>query len=349
MANQDMFVGIHVTQGSLEVAVRPEGSTWRLQNDEAGLRDLIARLRKLNLKIVLLAAEGELELPVVAELAIAALPVAMVAPGKLGRYARRTDHRVETDGLAPWILARYAEEQKPDVHPFKYTHVLQLERLTTRRQQLNSILGEERQAFAQASGELRSRIRKHIKRLEDDLKLVARDLEKVITRSPVWPKPFACIRNWTRRQLAPVPRGRLASTISLLIGLILLGAAVGVYTQGNDQDKDASTESPTVAKGQNSQLAGGVQLTKFLASLGGIALGGGVSVALGGILPGSGNPKRYLWFCMVVGLVGVLVATTPGLHDRDMLRVLEPYAATASALAGSALGVFLGLLPQEPI
>ena len=158
MVGQETFVGVQVTQGSLEVTVRPEGSTWRLENDEAGLRDLTTQLEQMNPKIVMLTANVGLELQVVAELAIAALTVALVAPGKLRKYARQTDHRIKTEGLGSWILATYAEEKKPQVQPLKYFHVLQLEKLTARRQQLNAILLGERQAFSQVSGALRARI-----------------------------------------------------------------------------------------------------------------------------------------------------------------------------------------------
>ena len=349
MADQEMLVGVHVTPGGLEVAVHPAGSTWHLPNDEAGLRDLTARLEKMNPKIVLLAAYRGPALSLVAELAVAALPVALVAPAELAKYRRRADYRTKTDGLASWILARYAQEKKPEVRAFKCADILELEKLNIRQQQLNVVLLEERQALAQTSGALLSRIQDHISRLEDDLNVIGRDLEKVIMRSPVWPKPFSTFRNWLRETVSPSPMRGMASGTSLLVSLILLGAAAYFYPYGSNPDNAVSTTAAPAQNVPDTKPAARIQLSTFFASLGGITLGGAVSVVLGGTLLGLRNQKRLLLAFVAVGLAGVLVSTVPALHDQEMLRALEPYSAAASALAGSALGIWLGLLPQETI
>ena len=74
------FAGVDVAKAHIDVAVRPEGRIWRIPYDEAGTEDLVAHLVDMAPATVLLEATGGLELPLVAALAAAALPVVVVNP-----------------------------------------------------------------------------------------------------------------------------------------------------------------------------------------------------------------------------------------------------------------------------
>ena len=95
-----LYVGIDVAKAQLDVAVRPTGDRWAIPNTEAGRQDVLARLAPLRPTLVLVDASGGLELPLVAALAAADLPVVVVtdldraAPGAahilhdVGAYSR---------------------------------------------------------------------------------------------------------------------------------------------------------------------------------------------------------------------------------------------------------------------
>lgn len=54
-----VFVGIDVSKASLDIAVRPSGPAWQVDNSEEGIRQLAERLRQLSpTAIVLEATEG---------------------------------------------------------------------------------------------------------------------------------------------------------------------------------------------------------------------------------------------------------------------------------------------------
>jgi transposase len=75
-----IYVGIDVAKAQLDVAVRPTGDRWAIPNTQAGLQDVLTRLTALPPTLVLLEASGGLELPLVAALAAADLPVVVVNP-----------------------------------------------------------------------------------------------------------------------------------------------------------------------------------------------------------------------------------------------------------------------------
>ena len=70
MEPQKNYVGIDVAKAGMDIAVRPTDERWSISNDEAGIRQLVSRLKTLEPDIVVLEASGGLELPLVATLAV---------------------------------------------------------------------------------------------------------------------------------------------------------------------------------------------------------------------------------------------------------------------------------------
>ena len=99
MEQEGIYVGIDVAKAQVDVAVRPTGDRWEVPHDEAGVRRLVSRLKTLEPVMVLLEASGGLELPLVAALAAASLPVVVVNPRQVRDFARATGTLAKTDAL----------------------------------------------------------------------------------------------------------------------------------------------------------------------------------------------------------------------------------------------------------
>ena len=91
MEQKQTYVGIDVSKAQVDVAVRPTGQRWVVSYDETGLGELVSQMEDLGPSLVLLEASGGLELPLVAALAAAALPVVVVNPPSGSRL--RQGHR----------------------------------------------------------------------------------------------------------------------------------------------------------------------------------------------------------------------------------------------------------------
>jgi transposase len=87
---QERFVGIDVSKAWLDVDGRPAPAPRRVANDSDGIAGLVADLRRLAPALVVLEATGGLELPVVAALQVAGLPVAVVNPRQARDFAKAT-------------------------------------------------------------------------------------------------------------------------------------------------------------------------------------------------------------------------------------------------------------------
>ncbi len=101
------FVGIDVSKAHLDLAALT-GPAERLPNDEAGIGQIVARLRPLEPTLVVLEATGGLEVPLAAALAVAGLAVAVVnprscatSPGRSGSWPRPTPSTPSCSRVSP--------------------------------------------------------------------------------------------------------------------------------------------------------------------------------------------------------------------------------------------------------
>jgi transposase len=77
---EDVVVGIDVAKASLEVAVRPSGEERCFANELVGIAEVVVWLQALGPRVIVVEATGGYEAPLVAELGVATLPVAVVNP-----------------------------------------------------------------------------------------------------------------------------------------------------------------------------------------------------------------------------------------------------------------------------
>ena len=186
MESETVYVGIDVSKSCVDVAVRPTGQTWTISNDEAGIRELVSRLKPLDPAMVVLESTGGLELPLVAALATAALPVAIVNPKQVRDFARATGTLAETDALDAAALAQFAEAVQPAVRPLKDAETQVLSSLVARRHQVVSIVVAEKNRLGSAIAAVRPRIEAHIAWPEQELRDIDEGLRQTLRSSPVW-------------------------------------------------------------------------------------------------------------------------------------------------------------------
>ena len=186
MEGEPRFVGIDVSKAQLDVAVRPTGKRWTLPYDQTGIEGLIPQIVDLEPALVLLEATGGLELPLVAALAAAALPVVVVNPRQVRDFARATGTLAKTDTLDAGVLAHFADAVRPDVRPLKDADTQVLNSLTARRHQVMTMLVSEKNRLGTAIGAVSPRIEAHIAWLEQELNDLGKGLRQTLRRSPVW-------------------------------------------------------------------------------------------------------------------------------------------------------------------
>jgi transposase len=230
------YIGIDVAKAQLDIAVRPGGAQWRAATDERGIAELVARLGALAPTLIVLEATGGREVPLVAALAEAGLPVAVVNPRQVRDFARAIGQLAKTDALDAQVLARFAEAVQPDPRPLPDARAQELSALLARRRQLVGMLTAERNRLDTALPAGRTRIQAHIAWLEQELTDVDGGLHEAIQASPLWREQEDLLRSvpgigptTATTLLAEVPElGRLdRKAIAALLGVAPLNCESG--------------------------------------------------------------------------------------------------------------------------
>jgi len=212
----DSFVGIDVAAAHLDVSVTPSGESWTVAYEAEQLSDLVTRLAAIQPALVVLEATGGIEMPVVSQLAAAALPVVVINPRQVRDFARATGRLAKTDAIDASVLAHFAEAIRPEVRPLPDEMTQELTELITRRRQITEMITAERNRLSRVRSAVRNRIRSHIRWLEEELAAVDGEIADRVQASPVWREKENLLR--TVPGIGPV----VSST--LLAGLPELGS-----------------------------------------------------------------------------------------------------------------------------
>jgi len=194
MASQDVFVGIDVSKARLDVHVRPLGTGFSLGNDAAGHAALIARLRPLRSKRIVLEATGGYERALWLALSEAGLVAAVVNPRQVRESACASGRRAKTDRLDAAVIAHFAETFSPIGirHPDPVADRLG-EHVLYRRSVSEEIAALENQLRRLESAALRSRAERRLAGLRAEVKEIEREMRAIVDGDPAKQALFACL------------------------------------------------------------------------------------------------------------------------------------------------------------
>lgn len=185
-AEAAVVVGIDVSKTRLDVAVLPSGEAWSCGNDEAGIKDLVDRVRVFRAGLVVLEATGGYELGVTMALAEQEIPLVVANPRQVRDFARATGRLAKTDSLDAHMLALFGQRVAPEPRPLADEAAQELRALLTRRRQLVDMLSAERHRLDLAKKLVRKSLKAHIAYLERELRISNTELTGLIRESPIW-------------------------------------------------------------------------------------------------------------------------------------------------------------------
>jgi len=195
MTRPQIFVGVDVAKRHLDVAARPAGDIWTAANDEAGIEDLVKRLRGLRPTLIVVEATGGYELSLVLALAAARLPFAVANPRQVRDFAKGTGHLEKTDKIDAKVLAHFAEVVRPAPRPLPSEATQRVNALVVRRRQLVGMLTAEENRRATAPTEVRGEIEDHIGWLKKRLSDLEGELRQAIKANPDWREEDRILRS----------------------------------------------------------------------------------------------------------------------------------------------------------
>jgi len=179
-----VFIGIDVSKAHLDVAVGKEAEVIRVSNDEKGIAMITALLQAPQPTLIVVESTGGLERPVIKELYLAGLPVALVNPGRVREFAKSIGQLAKTDKIDARLLAHFAEAIKPPRVVLPSEQEQHLSDLVARRRQIVDMLTAEGNHLMSTAIWLRPSVELNIDWLEQQKKEVEEQLDDFIEHDP---------------------------------------------------------------------------------------------------------------------------------------------------------------------
>ena len=188
MPGSTSVVGIDVGKLHLDVAASHTLPASRLDNDADGHAQLIERLQGFHPQLIVMEATGGYEQALACALQVAGFAVAVINPKQARDFAKamgtlaKTD-RVDAQGLMCLgeVLLTRADLAKY-LKPLESAEHQDLAALVTRRRQLVTMLGMERQRLSHARPIAQSSVKLMIKAIERQLKDIDTDMGKHVRK-----------------------------------------------------------------------------------------------------------------------------------------------------------------------
>jgi transposase len=183
-----------------------------------------------------LEATGGYQRAVVAALAAAGLPVAVVNPHQARDCAKATGQLAKMDALDARALAHVAGAVRPTPRPLPDAQADELRALLARRRQLVAIRTAAQNRLGNAPPRLQTDIQEHITGLDTRLAALDDDLDTTLRTSPVWREREELLRSvpcinpvCTRTRLLDLPELDTLSCqrLAALVGVALLNRDSG--------------------------------------------------------------------------------------------------------------------------
>jgi transposase len=182
-----MFAGIDVSKDRLDVQLRPGAEAFTVARDGQGLEQLVARLVAAGPELVVLEATGGFEITVAAALAAAGLPLAVVNPAQIRAFARAIGRLAKTDRLDAELIARFAEQVRPEPRPVLDAQARTLAELVARRRQIVEMIGMESNRRRQArSAKVLRGLERTLAALQAALAELDQEIDGQVRGSPAW-------------------------------------------------------------------------------------------------------------------------------------------------------------------
>lgn len=181
-----VFVGIDVSKDRLDGCIR-RGSAFHHDNSAAGIAQIVTRLQKQIVILVVVEATGGLEVPLVRALQQAKIAVAVVNPRQIRDFAKASGVLAKTDDLDAEVLAHFAEAIRPEPRPLRDEQTQVLDALVTRRTQLIDMRTMEGNRLRQCPDrQVCKNIEKHLAWLDKHIDVVEQELTEAVRANPDW-------------------------------------------------------------------------------------------------------------------------------------------------------------------
>ena len=181
------YVGIDISKDHLDLHQLPQDRASSFEANSEGISKLITYLKRRKPTLIVIEATGGYETQLAAELVTAKLSVAVVNPFQVRSYAKALGILAKTDAIDAKVLARFAQDVKPQPRPLPDEKELDLKALVMRRRQLIEMLvAEKNRQHRASSSRVKQSLQRMVNTIQQQIDQLDDQIKETVRSSPVW-------------------------------------------------------------------------------------------------------------------------------------------------------------------
>jgi len=179
-------VGVDVGKANLDIALHPSGQFYTIPNTEAHIRRFVRILKNYEIERIVVEASGRHEHALVQACDKAGLPIIVVNPISVRRYAQAIGVLAKTDRIDAQVIAQYAATLKPEFKPIPDKTSQKIKDLLVRRSQLLEMSTMEKNRLQILPKSLHRSIKSMLRMLQNQIETVTRQIEQEVVKVDQW-------------------------------------------------------------------------------------------------------------------------------------------------------------------
>lgn len=183
-------IGIDVGKVFLDIYILELDRHWQVHNTADDIKELRKALKRFNLSRIVVEATGGYERTLVEILAEAELPVVVVQPINVRRFANAKGILAKTDRIDARVIALFGATLKPEIRPISSKKVRHIRDLLARKRQLMESRTQELNREHKAQDAMQRTHKRMIKFLEKELEWVNTRLAKEVALVTEWQETY---------------------------------------------------------------------------------------------------------------------------------------------------------------
>lgn len=179
-------VGVDVGKWFLDVCIHERDLYWQVENTPEGIKKLLGRLARYQVERMVMEATGRYQL-LLAEAAFKkALPVCIVKPLSVRRYAQAIGLLAKTDKIDAKVIAEFGFKVQPPITLRKSKNLMLIKDLLSRRRQLVNMKTKELNRVKIMGKALEVSCKRIIRTLEIEIGRMEKQLDRLIDKESEW-------------------------------------------------------------------------------------------------------------------------------------------------------------------
>jgi transposase len=180
------YVGIDVGKANLDVVHHERTGIQQWSNSPEGVSQLGQVIEEWQAVLVVVEASGGYERKIVAEMHSRGIQVVVANPTRVRAYATAAGILAKTDKIDARVIAEYAAVMKPRPQEQKSEKQTDMAALVTRRQQLVTMLAQEKNRLHTTAVAAQAHVEKHILWLTQELDELEKEINELIDSEEDW-------------------------------------------------------------------------------------------------------------------------------------------------------------------